>query len=126
MYPLILARQRFGEHVPAAMNTCNNRRTAGSVVFYAVRVVSKESVWVCLYIALPLLCNGSINMFLRQQRTVGGAVFYTVRVPSKESRRLTFPRTSFCYNYCSPQLEVNGTHLFDPCEVTDKFSEHFN
>jgi hypothetical protein len=41
--PPIVARQRLGKHVPAATNTQNNRRTVGCVVFYKVRVISKES-----------------------------------------------------------------------------------
>jgi hypothetical protein len=41
--PLIFARQRLGKHVPVAINTRKNRRIVGRVVFYAVRVVSKES-----------------------------------------------------------------------------------
>jgi hypothetical protein len=43
--PTIIARQCFGKHVPAATNT-HNRRTAGRIVFFTVRVVSKESLWV--------------------------------------------------------------------------------
>jgi hypothetical protein len=40
--PLIVARQRLGKHVPMATNT-RNIRNVGGVIFYAVRVVSKES-----------------------------------------------------------------------------------
>jgi hypothetical protein len=35
-------RQQLGKHVPAAMKTCNTRRT-GQVIFYAVHIISKES-----------------------------------------------------------------------------------
>jgi hypothetical protein len=35
-----VARQRLGKHVPAAMNTRNNRRRVGCGIFHAVRVVS--------------------------------------------------------------------------------------
>jgi hypothetical protein len=42
-------RQRLGKHVPAAVNTRNNRKIVGRVNFYAVRVLSKESQRVCLY-----------------------------------------------------------------------------
>jgi hypothetical protein len=48
-------RQRLGKHVPAATNTRNNRRNVGRVILYAVRVLSKESLWVCLRIPLLLL-----------------------------------------------------------------------
>jgi hypothetical protein len=36
----IVARQRIAKNVTAATNICNNRRSVGHVVFYAVRVVS--------------------------------------------------------------------------------------
>jgi hypothetical protein len=48
VYPPIVDRQRLGKHVPAATNTRNNRRIVGRVVFYTVRVVSKEGLWICL------------------------------------------------------------------------------
>jgi hypothetical protein len=38
----IVARHRVGRHVPASTNTRNHRRIGGGV-FYAVRVLSKES-----------------------------------------------------------------------------------
>jgi hypothetical protein len=92
--PLIVARQRLGEHVPAATNTRNNRRIVGRVIFYAVRVLSKKSLWVCLCIPLSLLANNSVTTFPRQRRTVGDIVFYAVRVVSKENKRLVLPTTS--------------------------------
>jgi hypothetical protein len=103
VFLLIVARQRFSKHVPAATNTRNKRRIVGCVVFYAVHVVSKESLRVCLCIPLSLLGNGSINTFPRQRGIVGGIVFYAVRVVSKESRRLVLPRTSCCL-YLNCQL----------------------
>jgi hypothetical protein len=48
VYPLIVARQRFGKHVPVTTNTPNNRRIVGGI-FYAVRVVSKESLLVSVF-----------------------------------------------------------------------------
>jgi hypothetical protein len=83
--PPIVTRQRLSKHFPAATNTHNRR--IGRVVFCAVRVVSKESLWVCLCISLSLLGNGLVNTFLRQRRIGGGFVFYAVRVVLKESRR---------------------------------------
>jgi hypothetical protein len=77
-----------------ARNTRNNRRNVGGIVFCTARVVSKESLWVCLCIPLSLLGNGSVNTFPRQRKIVGGFVFYAVRVVSKESRRLVLSRTS--------------------------------
>jgi mRNA-degrading endonuclease toxin of MazEF toxin-antitoxin module len=41
VYAPIVTRQRLDKHVPAATKTPNNK-TIGYVVFYAVRVVSKE------------------------------------------------------------------------------------
>jgi hypothetical protein len=39
-----VARQRFGKNVTTEKIQDNNRRIVGRVVFYAVRVVSKESL----------------------------------------------------------------------------------
>jgi hypothetical protein len=69
------------------------RRIVGGVVFYAVCVVSVESLWVCVS-PLSFLGNGSVNTFPLQRRIVGSVVFYAVRVVLKESKRLLFPRTS--------------------------------
>jgi hypothetical protein len=44
MIPSYVAWQRFDKQYPATTNTRNNRRIVGSVVSYAVRVVSKESM----------------------------------------------------------------------------------
>jgi hypothetical protein len=46
--PSTVVRQLLDEHVPAATNTRNNRRILGHVIFYAVRVLSEESLWVSL------------------------------------------------------------------------------
>jgi hypothetical protein len=95
------ARQLLDKHVPAATNTLNNRSIVGQVSFYAVHVLSKESLWVCLPIPLSLLGNVSVQNFPRQQRIVGIA-FCAVRVVSKGSRLLVLPRTP-CYLYFKPQ-----------------------
>jgi hypothetical protein len=50
VYPPIVARQWLDKHVPAAMNTHNKSRIVERVVFYTVRVVSKESLLVGLCI----------------------------------------------------------------------------
>jgi hypothetical protein len=39
----IVARQWLGKHVPVATNTRSSRRIVVRVIFYAIRVVSKES-----------------------------------------------------------------------------------
>jgi hypothetical protein len=79
VYPPIVARQRLGIYVTATTNTGNKRRISGGVVFYAMNVVSKES----LCNPVSLLGNGSLNTFPWQQSIVGGVVFYAVRVVSK-------------------------------------------
>jgi hypothetical protein len=89
--PPSVARQRLGKHVPAAKNTRKNKIIVGRVIFYAVRVLSKESLWVRLCIPVSLLGNNSVKTFSRQRRIVGGVVFYAVGVESKESRRLILP-----------------------------------
>jgi hypothetical protein len=43
VYPCIVARQRLYRNFTAAKNTCDSRRIVGRFVFYAVRVVLKES-----------------------------------------------------------------------------------
>jgi hypothetical protein len=90
VYPSIAARQRLSKTFP------RQREIVGDVVFYAVHVVSKESLWVCLCILLSLLGNGSVNKFPRQRGIVGDVVFYEVHVVSKETMRLFLTRTS-CY-----------------------------
>jgi hypothetical protein len=66
--------KKNGEHVPAATNTRNNRRS--------VRGMSVD-----LCIPLSLLANNPVETFPRQRRIVGSVVFYVVRAASKESRR---------------------------------------
>jgi hypothetical protein len=50
-------------------NECiyNNRIIVARVVLYAVRVASKESLWVCLCILLPLIGKGGeeLEFFMR-------------------------------------------------------------
>jgi hypothetical protein len=88
------ARQRLGKHVPTATNTSNDKRTVGRFIFYMVRVLTRESLWVCLCIPVSLLGKESVKMFLLQRRIFGDVFFYEVRVVIKESRRLVLPRTS--------------------------------
>jgi hypothetical protein len=64
----IVARQRLGEHIPAAKNMHNNIIIVGRVVFCAICVLSNEIRWVCLYIFLSLLGNGSVNTFPQQTK----------------------------------------------------------
>jgi hypothetical protein len=115
------ARQWFGKHIPVAKNTRYNRRIIGSVIFYAVRVLSKEITWVCLCIPLSLPGNNSVKKFIRQKRIAGGVVFYIVRVVSKESRRLILPRSS-CFKMTllfqiayTTSMEKNSVRHFGFC-----------
>jgi hypothetical protein len=87
---LIVARQRSGAR---GMNTRNSRRIVGGVIFYTVRVVSKENLLVCLCIPLSFLDNSLEHTFPRQRKIVGGVVFYATCFVSNESRRLVLPRT---------------------------------
>jgi hypothetical protein len=89
--PLFGARRRLGKHVPAAMNARNNRRINGRVIFYAIRVLWKESLWVCLCIPLSLLNNNYVRTFLRQRIIVGEVVFFGIRVVSKKVGDYFFP-----------------------------------
>jgi hypothetical protein len=77
--PLFIATQRLVKHVPAAMITRRNRK-----------IVSRVSLWICLYIPLWLLGNNSVKTFPRQRRIFESIVFCQVRVVLKESRRLVF------------------------------------
>jgi hypothetical protein len=61
VYLPIVARYRLSKHIPAVTNTRNNRRIVGDVVVYAARIVTKESLWVCLCSPESLLGNGSVK-----------------------------------------------------------------
>jgi hypothetical protein len=65
--PPVFARQRLGEHFPAATNRRNNGRIVGSIIFCADRVLSKKSMLVSVCILLSLLGNGSVKTFPRQR-----------------------------------------------------------
>jgi hypothetical protein len=68
-----------------ATNTCSSRGIIGRVIFYAVRVLSKENLWVCLCIPLSLVGNNSVKTFPRQRRIAGSFVFCAVHVGSKKT-----------------------------------------
>jgi hypothetical protein len=106
-------RQGLGTHVPSARNTHNNRRIVGSFVFYTVRIVSKQSLWVCQCITLSLQGKGSVNTFPWQRGIVEGVILYAIHVVSKESRRLGLARIS-----CQLPV-INTTHVavFRICEL---------
>jgi hypothetical protein len=91
--PHIVAKQWVGGHVPVTKNTRNNRTIVGGFVFYMVRVVSKESPRVSVY--LPTVAGQWLGKHpLAATRIVGGVVFYAARVISKDRRLLVLPRTS--------------------------------
>jgi hypothetical protein len=48
VYPTFVARQRLGKQFPTATNTFSDRRNVGRVIFYADRVLWKESRWLVL------------------------------------------------------------------------------
>jgi hypothetical protein len=83
----------------STVNTLPRQRTNATTeellcasFFYAVLVVWKESLWICVS-PLSLLGNNSVNTF-PLQRTVICIVFYAVLVVSKQSRRLVLSVTS--------------------------------
>jgi hypothetical protein len=78
------ARQQLGAHVPSAMNTRNNRNIVGRIIFYAVCVVSEESLWISLYVPVPLLGNSSVKTLPWRRRIVGSVVLHAARVVTKE------------------------------------------
>jgi hypothetical protein len=114
VYPLSLLGNGSVNIFPRIINTRNSRRTVRRVVSYAAFVVSKEILWACLCIPLPLLGNGSVKTS-RQRIFVGGVVSYEVRVVSKKSRWLVLPGT-FCFldivrdnlwkKYAPPSLSI--------------------
>jgi hypothetical protein len=69
-------------------------RIGGRVVLCTIRVVSKESPWICLCIPLSLLSNEVVNTFPRQRRIAADVVSFAVHVVSKESMRLVLHRSS--------------------------------
>jgi hypothetical protein len=75
-------RQQCGELYSAGVA----RRIVGRVLFYAARVVSKESLWV---VYRPVVARQRLGKHVpaAKLRIVGGVVFYAARVVSKESRR---------------------------------------
>jgi hypothetical protein len=91
------ARQRLLKHVTATTNMRYNNRIVGRIFFFVIHVLSKESLCVCLCIALQFLGKKSVKTFQRQRRIVGGDVFCEFHVVLKESRRIVLPRTS-CVN----------------------------
>jgi hypothetical protein len=96
-----IARQRLSKNVTPATNTHNNRRIVGRVVFYAVSVVSKECLWVCLCIPLIIARKRFGKRFPAATGIVAGVVFYAARVVSKKRRQLVLRRTSCIYDYVS-------------------------
>jgi hypothetical protein len=79
----------------------HNRSNVGRI-FYAVRVLSKERVWVCA--SFDYCQQLGIKTFPRQRRIVRGVVFYEAHVVSKESRRSVLPRTSCLYCSFNPNI----------------------
>jgi hypothetical protein len=73
--PPIVVSQRPIEHIPAATNK-RKSRIVERVIFYAVHVLSNESLLVSLCIPLSLLRNSSVKTFPRHRRIVWSIVFY--------------------------------------------------
>jgi hypothetical protein len=82
-----VARKWLCKQFPASANTRSNRRTVRCIVFYAVCVISKESLWVFLHTPSSLPDKGWVNMFPLQRR------HSFLCGPCR--RRLVLPRTTF-------------------------------
>jgi hypothetical protein len=90
-------------------------------VSHAVRVVPKESLWVCVS-TVSLLGNGSENTFPRQRRNFGGVVFIrSVSCQRKVeiiSRTYTYLRVWACGRLaCKPVLLVFELSHFCTFEI---------
>jgi hypothetical protein len=85
--------------------TSTNTIINGSVVFYAVRVLSKENLWASLYINELTSKNTIIN---------GSVVFYAVRVLSKEN---------LWASLCSPLLLLLYYGPGDDYDSNDEYEE---
>jgi hypothetical protein len=117
--PFII-KKRLSKHVPAATNTCNNRR---------------KNRWVRVSVGLPTICiplsllDNSVKTFPRQRRIVGVVLSCAVLVVSKECRRLVLPKTSR-FLICKTSRMYNGTEIFtrstqDIC-LANKFNSNSN
>jgi hypothetical protein len=88
--PYLVARQRVGKHVPAAMNTGSIRGIVGQDISSDVRALLKASMW--LRMQSPVIASyGLIKTFPWQRIFVTGVDFCVVRVVPNESRQL-FPK----------------------------------
>jgi hypothetical protein len=121
----LLSRQQHSKHVPAATNTLNNNRI-GRVVFYAVRVASKESLWVCLCISMSLLGNGSVSTFPQQQKIVGGVFFWGLcRINGKYgiiSSQIFLFWGTLCQSYSSLSRLINDDNFVSCPAVQEPIS----
>jgi hypothetical protein len=85
VYLPIVARQRLVKPLPAVKYAHNNRGIIGRVVFYAVCVLSTESLWVCLCIP-PIIARQRLGKHVpAQRRIIRVVVSYAVHVVSKRS-----------------------------------------
>jgi hypothetical protein len=116
-----VATQRLGINVTAATNT-HNRRIVGCIVFYAVRVVSKDSGWFILFLWLIL------RSFQLVKNTVPNG---KMMINSKGFKRKwswtnmafdwrdwgipgTSPRITFTYNCVAFKLILFSCHFREP------------
>jgi hypothetical protein len=110
--PLIIPRQQLGKHVPPAKKSHKNRGIVGRVVFYAVRVVSKKSLWVYLCIPLSLLGNDSVNTFPRQRIIVGGVVLLAVCPCQRKVGTYSFPVIQISkYSLCTEAVPMYSHYV---------------
>jgi hypothetical protein len=105
--PAVIAEQGLCKNVTASTTTHSEADKVLNISF-SMRSMSYQKT--DLFIALSLLCSGSVNMLPGH----GGVFFCDARVVSKESRRLVLPRTYvfFILKSDSDPLKVCYSGLF--------------
>jgi hypothetical protein len=94
----IVARQRFGRHVPVAMNTRNNRELL-ETSFY-IRPVSYQGESVGLCVPLSLRGSASVKTFPRQRKNCWTLSFLCDPCRIKEKQAISSSR-NFMFSYCA-------------------------
>jgi hypothetical protein len=87
VYPCIVARERLGTCIPTVTDT-RSRKIVIRIVFCTVRVVSKESLYVCVTPPPPfwVLYIGAINKFRGQRKLLETGFLRSFRDVLKERR----------------------------------------
>jgi hypothetical protein len=89
-----------------ATNIRNNRKIVGCVIFYPVRVLSKEGIWDFPCVPISLKGKGSMNTSPRQRRIVAGVFFPFGRCRIRGSRRLIYFQKFLLFSSLSKMTSV--------------------